>query len=440
MAAISDYTTAKIIKPISRPFFVIIVFLSAVAALAGMVITGLWLYQHALEDADSNIRNATLTAIKSVEADLAKEILFLKGDLPSDLDRSVEVGLALIEIDADGVVSVDGGNVQFVRQIRALEENANLFSVVPDDPIVPLDVIGLLDTSQTYRALAIRYFLDPDTNAQRFLVVKRRYFADLLGRLMRDGHKMTLMIADTTGALVASAGTASPSLLGKPIYLEFPGAVSGAAGKELQHIESVVAVREGEADARALQQTLAVRGGSRSWPLEVVSLEQIDFGTIFRSGLFWIFVAALPGALFLAVIGWYLGTQEYELKEENEDQKQRIGRFSEVLALVQTGILDWDLRSGSIYFTDPWLQMLGYAAERHYGRTSAWHDRIHQEDRERVLAKFNEAIDQGKKGFEQKYRLESANGDFIQVNEKAHISRDKKGAAERILIVHSKIS
>ena len=439
MTVISEDNTAKIIKPISRPLFVIIVVLAAIAALAGMAITGLWLYQHALDDADANIRSATLTAISSIEGDLAKEILFLKGDLPSDFERDVEAGLALIEIDANGELFIEGGNVQFVRQVRALEERANLFSVVPEDPIVPLDVIGIVDNSQTYRALAVRYFFDPETNAQKFLIVKRRYFADLLGRVVRDGHKMTLMVTDTTGALVAAAGDAAPGLLGKPIYLEFPGAPSGAAGKELQHIPSVVAVREGETDARVLQQTLAVRGRAPSWPMEVVSLEQIDFGTSFRSGLFWIFVAAVPGALFLGVMGWYLGTQEYELKEENEDQKQRIERFSEVLALVQTGILDWDLRSGAIYFTDPWLQMLGYAAERHYGRATAWHDRIHQDDRERVLATFNEAIDQGKEGFEQRYRLENASGAFIEVSEKAHISRDKKGAAERILIVHSKI-
>ena len=83
--------------------------------------------------------------------------------------------------------------------------------------------------------------------------------------------------------------------------------------------------------------------------------------------------------------------------------------------------------------------MLGYSAERHYGRTNAWHDRIHKDDRQRVLATFNEAIDQGKEGFEQEYRLESASGAYVQVSEKAHISRDKSGAAERILIVHSKM-
>ena len=50
------------------------------------------------------------------------------------------------------------------------------------------------------------------------------------------------------------------------------------------------------------------------------------------------------------------------------------------------GLWDWDLRADRIHFSERWKAMLGYAEEEITDRPSEWFERVHPDDREKLLA------------------------------------------------------
>lgn len=84
--------------------------------------------------------------------------------------------------------------------------------------------------------------------------------------------------------------------------------------------------------------------------------------------------------------GQILGTVGFarDITERKEMQYQLAKseeRWELAVAGSNDGIWDWDIRSGTLYLSERWKEMLGYRDDEISNRYEEWEERIHPEDR-----------------------------------------------------------
>jgi PAS domain S-box-containing protein len=112
------------------------------------------------------------------------------------------------------------------------------------------------------------------------------------------------------------------------------------------------------------------------------------------------------------------------------------------LAVISTndGIWDWNTATGDVYFSTRSKTMLGYNEDELSDNVSAWEERIHPDDEERVLAELQQHL-HGKTAFYQcEYRLRCKDGSYKWILARGRASFDTEGVAVRMSGSHTDIS
>ncbi|MEZ5581499.1 MAG: PAS domain-containing protein [Candidatus Competibacteraceae bacterium] len=63
-------------------------------------------------------------------------------------------------------------------------------------------------------------------------------------------------------------------------------------------------------------------------------------------------------------------------------------RYAAAVRSSNDGIWDWDLRTGTVYYSTRWKAILGYGEHELGDSPNEWYGRVHQEDLERLVAEF----------------------------------------------------
>ena len=95
-------------------------------------------------------------------------------------------------------------------------------------------------------------------------------------------------------------------------------------------------------------------------------------------------------------------------------------------------IWDWDLVNGVVTWNNTYTTGFGRFPEEG-SSPEWWTQRVHPEDRERVLSKIQDAIRTGASSWIAEYRFLRANGAWSHVYDRALIARDPSGKARRIV-------
>jgi PAS domain S-box-containing protein len=84
---------------------------------------------------------------------------------------------------------------------------------------------------------------------------------------------------------------------------------------------------------------------------------------------------------------------------------------------------EWDLRLRELFWVDGGhKRVFGYQIENALIPQSFWEDRIHPEDKVRILTRLNKIISEGiDSQWEDEYRFEKINGDYSYVHDRGHI-------------------
>jgi PAS domain S-box-containing protein len=112
----------------------------------------------------------------------------------------------------------------------------------------------------------------------------------------------------------------------------------------------------------------------------------------------------------------YSQRPELQLKVLNE-----LYRF--VSEITNDCLWEWDLRLRELFWIDGGhKRVFGYQIENALIPQSFWEDRIHPEDKVRILEKLNKIIGEGTVSlWEEEYRFENVNGDYSYVHDRGHI-------------------
>jgi PAS domain S-box-containing protein len=106
-----------------------------------------------------------------------------------------------------------------------------------------------------------------------------------------------------------------------------------------------------------------------------------------------------------------------------------------VTEITNDCLWEWDLRSREIFWIDGGhKRVFGYPIENALIPQSFWEDRLHPDDRARVLAGLERTIKQGPGClWEDEYRFAKTNGDYAYVYDRGHIVYERNGQATRMI-------
>jgi len=251
--------------------------------------------------------------------------------------------------------------------------------------------------------------------------------------LFAGPHVDGVLVVERDGGLVTGIGAVSPAIEATAVGWASRLALAPGSSDRLR-------VEQGEVSDIGPFDSLELAAMPLSdAPYIAVALHQERFATLLGAAALDTLLLVLPGLVVAAVLAFSLYSQEGRRRRLFEEMASQNMRYRLGLMLADAGTLDWDLETDDVYFSMPWLEMLGLKSERLKGRAWSWHRRIHPEDRERVLARYRYQASQPPEPFEQTYRLLDVDGNSVEVRERAAIHHTPNGGSA-FIIVHERLS
>ena len=117
---------------------------------------------------------------------------------------------------------------------------------------------------------------------------------------------------------------------------------------------------------------------------------------------------------------------EVELREREE-------RYRLLAQASRESVREWNLGTDKVTWDEATPPLLDYAPTSLGDTPDWWYERIHPDDRERVVGSIDAAIDQGETTWSEGYRFRRADGAFAGLQDRAYIVRDESGKPLRFV-------
>ena len=116
--------------------------------------------------------------------------------------------------------------------------------------------------------------------------------------------------------------------------------------------------------------------------------------------------------------------------------QRKAQKTGERLELVLRGSTDaswdWDLRTGEVYYSDRWWEMLGYAPGTLPAAPETAMRLIHPEDEDRVRAFVRQLLAEQRECYSIEFRMRHSDGRYLPVLSRGYVSRDAEGRPLRL--------
>lgn len=106
------------------------------------------------------------------------------------------------------------------------------------------------------------------------------------------------------------------------------------------------------------------------------------------------------------------------------------------LNAVGDGLWDWDVQSGTVYYSPRYLAMLGYTSEDFPPHKDSWKSKLHPDDQDKIVSAQEEIIASPRYGdsYESTYRMRRADGEWIWIFGRGCVTRrDASGRAQHLV-------
>ena len=125
-------------------------------------------------------------------------------------------------------------------------------------------------------------------------------------------------------------------------------------------------------------------------------------------------------------------TEITERRANSEALRESEERYALALRGANDGIFDWNLRTGEIYFSERWKQMLGCGNAEVKACPREWFERVHQDDLAALQAAIASHWDGSTEHFEIEHRMRHADGGWRWMLSRGIAIRHPNGKATRM--------
>lgn len=108
-------------------------------------------------------------------------------------------------------------------------------------------------------------------------------------------------------------------------------------------------------------------------------------------------------------------------KQVEDALKLNQERLQLALGSSEQGLWDWDLRTGCVYYDDHWANILGCSLGEIKQTVNTWHETIHPQDRENVLAALTAHHEGKREIFDIEYRAHHKSGEWIWIHARGRV-------------------
>jgi PAS domain S-box-containing protein len=108
-------------------------------------------------------------------------------------------------------------------------------------------------------------------------------------------------------------------------------------------------------------------------------------------------------------------------------------RWQLAIAGTDEAIWDWDISTNQTFRSDSWFEMLGYERQELSNSDDEWSDRIHPDDRERVIAQQTAYLSRQVPDYHVEYRLRRQDGSYGWFRSRAKAVWDDQGNPVRLV-------
>lgn len=150
---------------------------------------------------------------------------------------------------------------------------------------------------------------------------------------------------------------------------------------------------------------------------------------------FWVELDVAPILTDDGDVSYWVSIQRDITERKCAEEKARISeeRFGIIAKATNDVIWDWDLVHETIWWNEGFRVLFGYGPEDVEPGPESWYNRIHPEDRERVVNGIHAVIDSDATFWADEYRFLCADGDAVTVIDRGFVIRDEQGGAVRML-------
>ncbi|MCP9449493.1 MAG: PAS domain-containing protein [Nitrospira sp.] len=124
---------------------------------------------------------------------------------------------------------------------------------------------------------------------------------------------------------------------------------------------------------------------------------------------------------------------ESHIARRTEQLQGALDRWELVTQATHDGVYDWDLTTDRVVYTSHWKAMHGFSNHDDDESPAQWSERIHPDDRLRVLGHLNDYLAGARQEFSEEYRIRRRDGRWIWVLDRGIALRDETGRAVRLV-------
>jgi PAS domain S-box-containing protein len=122
---------------------------------------------------------------------------------------------------------------------------------------------------------------------------------------------------------------------------------------------------------------------------------------------------------------------ERRLTEERLHESEQ--RFQIVARATNDAIWDWDLQTNRRWWNESIHTLFGYPPQFVDPYITWWRDRIHPNDKHRIILDIQNIIDKGQQSWSTEYRFRRADDSYAYILDRAYVVRNSTGKAVRVI-------
>ncbi len=146
------------------------------------------------------------------------------------------------------------------------------------------------------------------------------------------------------------------------------------------------------------------------------------------------------GTILILIFNGFLFHAQRKRSKAETSLKSSEERFVLAVDGTQDGVFDWDIKSGQVFYSQPFFRMLGYTDRSSMGTIKDFEQFLHPEEKAEVLQHIEDYFEDRLSEYEQDFRMKHQSGRWIWVKSRAKAIRDKNGKAIRMVGANTDIT
>lgn len=134
-------------------------------------------------------------------------------------------------------------------------------------------------------------------------------------------------------------------------------------------------------------------------------------------------------------------SHQQQINGKSKQKDQMLKQWEYINESASLGLYDNDHESNEVYYSNGYVQNLGHGPEEWSNSPKEWSERIHHEDKQKVLTEIQKLWDKEKETIGINYRMQHKDGSYRWIHDQGKIvAWSPQGKPTRLIGTHQDIS